>query len=537
MPGLYFQLTAGTQSLRTHGKSLEITGKNLANLNNPAYARQRLIQGQVGHYDTGVAYEGLGVEGTGIQQVRDPLLDRQVQREVAKSEGLKMKQTLLTRAETALGHQINRSSSSGFVDDLNQSSSGGVNLALSDFFNAFQSFASKPTDIGQRQILLSRAETLVSRINDADERLAQVQTDAVDQIDQDLAAANEILNRIAAINYQVGVAENGKPGAAVDLRDERLAKLEELAKYTDFEVREQPEGPGQLQVVVRDSAGKEVLLVDGRETSGPLDYNPGTGEFNSGGAILRLRQGRLISAKQAAEGPVQDSRDALSALAGQLTQSVNAAYNPDGSGVDFFDATPGSGLISFNNAGVTVASLRSGASGDSGANDIARAVGSLSSVVFAKQTLTRSITGDGTSNRVSIPSTAGLHIGQAYSGPGFSGVILSVDDATHITLSGPSPNGTLSFDFAADRIEGTFAGHVARTVSGLGAALATVNTQVEDQGVSERMVREQRDSVSGVSQDEELADMMRFQRAFQASARYVNVVDELLDLVVNRLGA
>ena len=234
---------------------------------------------------------------------------------------------------------------------------------------------------------------------------------------------------------------------------------------------------------------------------------------------------------------MQDSRDALSALAGQLTQSVNAAYNPDGSGVDFFDATPGSGLISFNNAGVTVASLRSGASGDSGANDIARAVGSLSSVVFAKQTLTRSITGDGTSNRVSIPSTAGLHIGQAYSGPGFSGVILSVDDATHITLSGPSPNGTLSFDFAADRIEGTFAGHVARTVSGLGAALATVNTQVEDQGVSERMVREQRDSVSGVSQDEELADMMRFQRAFQASARYVNVVDELLDLVVNRLGA
>jgi flagellar hook-associated protein 1 FlgK len=516
---------------------LEITGKNLANLNNPAYARQRLIQGQIGHYNTGVGFEGLGVEGTGIQQVRDPLLDRQVQREVTKLEGLKMKQTLLTRAETALGHQINRSSSSGFVDDLNQSSSGGVNLALSDFFNAFQSFASKPTDVGQRQILLSRAETLVSRINDADERLAQVQTDAVDQIDQDLAAANEILNRIADINYQIGVAENGKPGTAVDLRDERLAKLEELAKFTEFEVREQPDGPGQLQIIAKDTGGKEVLLVDGKETSGPLDYNPTTGQFNSGGAVLRLRQGRLIAAKEAADGPVQDSRDALTALANQLTQSVNAAYNPDGTGVNFFDSPPGSGLISFNNAGVDVVSLRSGASGDAGANDIARAVGSLSTVVFRKQATDLTVTGDGSSNRVSVPSTAGLHVGQAYNGGGFSGVIVSVDDSTHLTLSGAPVGGSVTINFAADGIEGTFAGHVARTVSSLGASLASVNTQVEDQGVSERMVREQRDSVSGVSQDEELADMMRFQRAFQASARYVNVVDELLDLVVNRLGA
>ena len=538
MSGLYFQLTAGTQSLRTHGKSLEITGKNLANLNNPAYARQRLIQGQIGHYNTGVGFEGLGVEGVGIQQVRDPLLDRQVQREVAKLEGLKMSQTLLTRAETALGHQVNRSSSSGFVDDLNQSSAGGVNLALSDFFNAFQSLASKPTDVGQKQILLSRAQTLVGRINDADERLARVQTDAVDQIGQDLAAANEVLERIASINYQIGVAENGKPGAAVDLRDERVSKLEELSKFLDFEVREQPGSPGQLQVISKDTAGNEVILVDGKETSGPMGYDAPTGEFNSGGAVLRLRQGRLAAAKEAGEGAIQDSRDALSALAAQLTQTVNAAYNPDGSGVNFFDPVPVSGLISFNNAGVDVGSLRTGSSGDPGANDVARAVGSLATAVFSNRGVTRDVTGDGSSNQVTVSSTAGLHIGQIISGAGgISGVIVSVDDGTRLTLSVPGPNGTASLDFAADRIEGTFAGHVARTVSALGSALSSVNTQVDDQGVSERMVREQRDSVSGVSQDEELADMMRFQRAYQASARFVNVIDELLDLVVNRLGA
>jgi flagellar hook-associated protein 1 FlgK len=50
-------------------------------------------------------------------------------------------------------------------------------------------------------------------------------------------------------------------------------------------------------------------------------------------------------------------------------------------------------------------------------------------------------------------------------------------------------------------------------------------------------VKSQRDSVSGVSLDEEMADMIKYQRAFQASSRVIQVIDELLDTVVNRLGA
>ena len=49
-------------------------------------------------------------------------------------------------------------------------------------------------------------------------------------------------------------------------------------------------------------------------------------------------------------------------------------------------------------------------------------------------------------------------------------------------------------------------------------------------------MRTQRDAISGVSLDEEMADLMKYQRAFQASSRVFNVVDDLLDLVVNRLG-
>ena len=53
----------------------------------------------------------------------------------------------------------------------------------------------------------------------------------------------------------------------------------------------------------------------------------------------------------------------------------------------------------------------------------------------------------------------------------------------------------------------------------------------------QQLVRNQRDTVSGVSMDEEMADLVKYQRAFQASSRVFSVVDELLDTVVNRLGA
>ena len=59
---------------------------------------------------------------------------------------------------------------------------------------------------------------------------------------------------------------------------------------------------------------------------------------------------------------------------------------------------------------------------------------------------------------------------------------------------------------------------------------------MDDQDNIERLVRSQRDTISGVSLDEEMADLMKYQRAFQASSRVFGVVDELLDLVVNRLG-
>jgi flagellar hook-associated protein 1 FlgK len=82
----------------------------------------------------------------------------------------------------------------------------------------------------------------------------------------------------------------------------------------------------------------------------------------------------------------------------------------------------------------------------------------------------------------------------------------------------------------------TFVGHFNKTVTIIGQELNTTNIRLEDQKLSEEMAVSNRDAFSGVSQDEEMTDLMKFQRSFQASARHVNVIDTLLEQVVNRLG-
>jgi len=67
----------------------------------------------------------------------------------------------------------------------------------------------------------------------------------------------------------------------------------------------------------------------------------------------------------------------------------------------------------------------------------------------------------------------------------------------------------------------------------LGQALNGTNTQLSNQQIVERMLLRQRDSVSGVSLDEEMTDLIKFQRAFEASARLITTIDTMLETVVN----
>ncbi|MCX6975622.1 MAG: hypothetical protein NTZ94_15295 [Verrucomicrobia bacterium] len=103
MSGLISNLATSSKALSVQSKGLEIAGKNLANINNRNYAKQRVEIGDRGSINTGIATESMGVEAMELRQNRDALLDKTVMREYTASSGLEAAKKVLESAESALG--------------------------------------------------------------------------------------------------------------------------------------------------------------------------------------------------------------------------------------------------------------------------------------------------------------------------------------------------------------------------------------------------------------------------------------------------
>jgi flagellar hook-associated protein 1 len=469
MAGLFSSLNASVKALTAHSRALETAGKNLANVNNPSYARQRVIYGDRGTISTPQGAESLGLEALGVQQLRDSLLDRQVLREISLKASFEAEQQGYQRAQAGLGQGIDRTESAG---SANASTANGLGPAIDEYFNAFQSLAASPTDIGERQALMQKAAILVDRFHLADQRLAQTQSDLDAQVNSDVGDVNRLLGSVAELNLQIGRFEAGAPGSAVDLRDQRQARLEELAAKIPFEARDS--GGGQIQIVAKDAGGADVILVDLANVKGTAAFNGTQVTAGSPATALALASGSIKGALTARDGAVATLRTNLNSVARQIVTSVNALYNPTAATGDFFAAAGTTAATIAIDASVTVSNLKASDGGPAGDNTVALGIANLAQQQF---------------------STGG-----------------------------------------SDFIDGTFAGFFSTSVSRLGQALSTANARVDDQTNIETLVRTQRDGLSGVSLDEEMADLMKFQRAFQASSRVFTVIDDLLDLVVNRLG-
>jgi flagellar hook-associated protein 1 FlgK len=346
---------------------------------------------------------------------------------------------------------------------------------VSDFFNAFKAFAASPTDAGQRQNLIQQAGILTDRFNATDARLAQVQADVGTNIAVEIASVNDLLATVASLNGQIGGLEINAVGTAVDLRDQRQAAIEKLAGLIGAETASNATQPGQVDVFVRDAGGNAITLVSLAAVNNAVNYT-GTGlTAGIAGTPIALNSGSVQGRFVARDGAVQDLRDNLNVFAGQIGLAVNTAYNPLSTpGANFFTFTTGSAASTLTlTSGITPVTLKA-SNGAAGDNTLAAAVAALSSRSFSTN--------------------------------------------------------------AGDAIDGTFSQYFSGVVSDFGRTVAGTANRLEDQTNITKLVNQQRQSLSGVSMDEEMADLLKYQHAFEASSKVISIIDGLLDIVVNRLG-
>ncbi len=464
MGGLLNTLDIAASSLSVARQGVETSGVNLANVNNPSYARARLII-EPRRDPTGA---GSGVQVIGVASLRDAILDDQVLRETSTTTYLQNYQRALQLGQVLLGQQIDRQSATPEAEAAARDLGGQLAVAngLSEFANAIQAASIAPASSADRQVLLMKAEQLADKFNSTDQRLDRLQDDLDLDLGGRLKDTNQILSQLAKLanDASSAVLIGGNGGVPKDILQ---GKLEELSKFVSFQTTF--DDLSRMSLTVN---GVEVITANVQ--SGRLELQPvanarprvaavsddGTqkASVTGGGALMGLIEARDTS--------LQQLRDSINTVAADLITKFNAIHargkNLDGgSGLDFFQGT-GSRDIRVNAALLDdwrkVQLSGNGAPGD---------------------------------------NTTALALATAMGAP---------QDSL----------GRLSF------LE-----HYNQTVVAFGQDLSNINNRLADQEVISHNLTQTRNSVMGVSIDEEMSTLIQYQRAYQASARLLTTVNEL----------
>jgi flagellar hook-associated protein 1 FlgK len=468
MLGLFSTLNLASQSLQAQMTGIEVTGQNLANVNTTGYSRQVVHITANPDIQTGIGPEGTGANATSIQQIVSNLMNSQIQSQNSTSGYWNAQQSALQSGQNNLAEFLSGNGSTSGASATSAATGAtdtGLDGQLSALFNGFQSVATSPTSVSARQALVGQAQTVAASFNGINTQLNTINQSLNSSLSSDVTSANQLLTQIATLNSQITTAQfNG--GNANDLSDEREQDLENLSQLTNISTSSGNNGAVNVTI-----AGQ--TLVSGNTVNDTLQtYDPGNGNLlvqtTHGQVNLTLTGGSMQGTIDARDGTLATLQSNLNALASTLITQVN----------------------SVNSAGYGL----TGTTGNSFFN------GSDASTITVNPAL---------ANNPSL-----VQASASPTAPGDNTVALQ------LAQLGTAPQAGLDNQ--------TFNGSYASTVADLGSALDDANSQVTNQTTVTNMLATQRGSISGVSVDQEMTNMMTYQQAYQASAQLVTTVNTML---------
>jgi len=367
------------QSLDVQQQATAIAGQNLANVNNPSYSRQSLEIQAATPIETPVGEEGTGVESIGITQVRNALLDSQIQSEASASGSLASQQSALDNAETNLNEQLNGAASGAGADSA---SPQGLSTDLSNMFGALQSLSTDPGNISNRQTVVQSAQELTGQFNQVSAGLNTLAAGLNSSIVSDVSGSNQDLAQIATLNQQI-IQAKSSGGSANDLVDLREKTLEDLAGKVSFTSSTQPDGAANISI------GGVAMVTGGTAADSLQTYTNSSGQLlvqdQNSSAPLSLTGGSIEGSITARDGALATLQSSLNTLASQLITQVNTVYSGGydlngGTGQNFFTGTDAAS-IGVNATVVNDPSTfqAAGVAGASGDNTVVSALAQLAS--------------------------------------------------------------------------------------------------------------------------------------------------------------
>lgn len=378
-----------------------------------------------------------------------------------------------------------RSELLGQIESLfGEPSTTGLSESLDRMFDAFSALAADPLSTADRTVVRSTAEQVIAQLRRFTSGLDQLAVTTAQRVTSDAAEVNRLTSEIAGLNVRIVAAEAGGQTAG-DLRDMRDLAVDRLSTYLPVQVIERSSGAIGVSV-------SGAMLVDNADaTTVSLDTTGGSYRLltSRGLTIDPTSSGSIAAAITVLNKDIPAARAQLDTIARAIVGDINAAHatgtNPLGqTGINFFD--------DFGNlASVTAANIALSADVRADVRAISAGTGGTDPI---------------TGNPVYRAGTGDIAL-----------AISQLRDGT----ANPALGGTSIGAFYASLVSNV----------GLAVRNAGENAIANEAMVSQSDIRRQ--SVSGVSIDEELVQLIRFQNAYAAAARVVTVADEMLRELVN----
>lgn len=553
------RMTSGLKAAQT---GLQVTGHNIANVNTKGYTRQQALQHDSGYLTIGsnggrLQQVGLGVSISEIRQIRDEFADKRYRSENSVLNFYTSKQSATAEIESIL-------------DEPHGASISGM---MEDFWKQVQKLSTNPSGVEERLAFIQTADVLIKRANQIMDGFNDYQYEVNIQVKDTVKNINSMLHQIKDLNESISKAEVSGDHAN-DLRDQRNVLLDELSSYIDIDYYEDKDG----KVVVK-SEGRN--LVDGPFVveMGLKTLDNGTGFVvptwrDTGEEVYQLTN--VVNGTSGEDtGKLKGLLIARGNTVGNMNTSwdeiaLNPNYSVDKAGNSYImpkvqkqldslihelttvvnDTLSGMGIGDHKGAvGVPVFVPIHTTDGTPLPNypkleDYADIPGGLTAIEQYKTAMTKYkedikmyLTAGNIQVNPELMQDGGYNkLGTVGSDPDNIGDNSIVTDLLNEwSKSREWPIDGKGLASAPNAKHSDFMDFYAEMVSEVGAEGSEYRGKIKEKSTLVTTVDNERMAMGAVSQDEELSNMLKYQYAYNAAARMVNVLDGMMDTIINKL--
>lgn len=558
-------LNVGSNALLANQIGLSVTGHNIANANTPGYIREDVELTPAPTIPIGGVRLGLGVRVQGVVQKVDEFVAERLRDAKSDVESGNKQESIYLELESLIG----------------ELSDSDLSSAFSGFFASIQNIVNSPESTSVRNVAVLEGQQLASKIQRLSAQVRDVRLRTNDEVAGVVGEVNNLLADISTLNVQILNLEAGQGTRqeALSLRDQRSLRLSQLAEFIDIKVVDQPNGT--VNVV----AGGEFLVSGGvhRELEThqvPNDYlNINQVRIKETGGPLSSFSGKLDGLIVSRDQILGGFEEQLDELVRSLAFEFNRVFS-QGQGLEGFQEVLSDNAASDPNAVLDAAELpytpengtlkvfvRNRETGEVNESEIRIELNGLDddltvegfrAALDAIAGIDATVTANG---RLSIESTeprfeftfgtdtsgvlTAFGINTFFSGTRAFDVGINqtlVDNpalfaASRGGIGNDAENALALSDFSSTSLESingrTITQFYGEIVSATAQGSATTQSVAEGYRVFANTLESQHLSISGVNLDEEAIKMISYQKSYQAAARYIQTVNEMLDVLLS----